>query len=130
MTIVLIILGSLAGLVFLYFIIKVLTKPKIKTFQTPKIKKAEKQAQQVQAEVKSVQGLSFEEKFIVPEEPVKLDYKDSLKNLPKDFPLAKKRTPKKKSLAEQINELSPELKALILDRGLARKDIDINSKKD
>ena len=37
---------------------------------------------------------------------------------------------KPKNLLEQIRELSPELKMLIFDRGLARKDYDFKSKKD
>ena len=49
------------------------------------------------------------------------DALESYKNYLKD---------KKKSIIDEIRNLSPELKVLLFDRGLARKDYDFNSKKD
>ena len=131
MKVVLIILGVIAGLIFLYFILKLLTKPKIKIaskVDNP-VKQTKKETQNV--EVKKVEGLNFEEKFIVEEEK-RVDL-SSLNNdfmsMKKPLPAVRSKKKTQKSLAEQISELSPELKLLILDKSLATKDIEIKSKK-
>lgn len=129
MTIAFIVIGSVIAIIFLYLIIKFLTKPKIKyTKNNTNIKNNTEKKEEKQAEVKSVEGLVFEEKFVYPEEPVRNNFNSGLRKIQKPLSRQIFRKEKKKSLAEQINELSPELKALLLDKGLARKDNDLNSK--
>ena len=128
MKIVIIILSVIVALVVLFFVIKAISKPKINykkgtTTQTKDTKNAS------QPEIKKVEGLVFEEKYNIPEEPVKVYPERNLRNLPSPFPKDFVSKKKKKTLAEQINELSPELKALILDKGLARKDIELKKSK-
>ena len=118
------------SLVVLFFIIKFATKPKINYKKSNNTTANSEKKANAKPEVKKVEGLVFEEKFVVPEEPVSSYSHSNLRNIQR-APYKTNRLNKKqsKSLAEQINELSPELKALILDKGLARKDVELKSKK-
>ena len=111
----------------------------IKKFTQPKFKKAKKYLEQ-QVKVEKVEkqeviekaspiGLNLNSVYTDEEESFYSQDDEEIN----DFDFEKFNPPKvekHKSLLEQIKQLSPELKMLIFDRGLARKDYDFKSKKD
>lgn len=133
--ILIIIAGALLGLFLLILTISKITKPKfkhVKKYLSPKTPevKAVKEEQKA-TPVSSPIGLNFDNVY------AEEDARDSLENDEEPdfsgFDFSKvnhKNQQQNKSILEQIRELSPELKMLIFDRGLARKDYDFKSKKD
>ena len=122
--IILLIIGSaLVVFVALILILKKVTTPKF-----PKRDYFEKKKTNENMQVS--QGLSFDDSYISenPEYAEQVvDEKDVLDSFDKYQKMFSPR--REKTLIEQINELSPEMKMLLLDRGLARKDFEIKSKK-
>ncbi len=129
--ILLIIVGCLLVLIGFFLLIKKATKPKFKDAKKyletqQQIEKIEEKKEQ---NVASPIGLNLNSVYNDEEESF---YSQDAEEI-SDFNFEKFNPPKKqepKSLLEQIRELSPELKMLIFDRGLARKDYDFKSKKD
>ena len=135
--ILLIILASVIGLFGFIFLLGRLTKSKFKNakkYLSPKvhIETAPVEEKKVEEVVASKIGLNFENQFSDDEQPYFEDENDQEQNFEgmnlDDYKINK--NTKTKSLLEQIRELSPELKMLIFDRGLARKEYDFKSKKD
>jgi len=130
--ILLIIVGGLLVLVCALLVIRKLTQPKFKKAkkyleQHAKIEKVEQQQEEVAKG--SPIGLNLDSVYADEEESLYSQDDEEINNF--DFEkFDPPKVEKKKSLLEQIRELSPELKMLIFDRGLARKDYDFKSKKD
>ena len=132
--IVLIVLASLVGLFLTIFIIGKIARPKFKFKHEKKHTnvKASKVEQPKPIITNSNIGLNLEGKIpyadYFDDEPKEID--EPKIDVDKESLKAYNDKTKNKSLAQQIRELSPELKVLLFDRGLARKDYDFNSKKD
>ncbi len=125
--------GALFGLFLIVLIFGKLTKPSYKKVQKYLVQKPVEEVKSVEISTKKMDtpiGLNLEGKFNIDDFDVEetQERKDDFGGL--DFSKLKKPVDKKKPLLEQIRELSPELKALVFDRGLARKDYEFMSKKD
>lgn len=127
----------IVGVVLAFFVIKKLTKPKFKKVEKYlKMAPVEqtKPAIKSEAKVETPVGLSLDAKFKTEEETYYNSQKEEEQEIPNisdafDFNKFSKGL-KKNNILEEIRGLSPELKALIFDRGLARKDYEFMSKKD
>jgi len=122
----------IVGIVLVFFLIKKLTKPrfkKVEKYLKPKSVEVKKEPVKSEMKIQEPIGLNFDAKFIADEDNYipKEDKEDSYE--PFDFG-RHTRMKKQKTILQQIRELSPELKALIFDRGLAKKDYEFMSKKD
>lgn len=132
--ILLICVGVIIALAFVIFVAGKLAKPRFKNVEKYLVKQEEKKenVEPQEAKVDVSIGLNLDGIFKTDEEVYYESNKEE-KNLiaeekPKMKSIQKKETGS--SLLEQIRNLSPELKALIFDRGLARKEYDFMSKKD
>lgn len=133
--ILLIIIASIIGLIILWKFLKLITKPKFKNnFKFEKNQEAEIKSVENNNSKPDVKGLSLDAHFDIndDEEVQETDEEvDRRRNMfakfNKDF---HSKSSNKKTLLDEINSLSPELKAMLFDRGLARKDYDFKSKKD
>lgn len=120
--IILIVIGSAIIFVTLIALLKKFTKPKF-TQNSYEYKKQNDDNQKFS-------GLSFSDSYIS-ENPEYVAEVQEDEEEPIDY--SKFKTPlgrsgRKKSLIQQINELSPEMKILLLDRVLARRDTELNLK--
>ena len=133
LTVVLIIVGVIIALALIVFVLGKLSRPKFKKAQKYLAKKPATTENVVakKVETDSAIGLNLDGVFNFEEEKYfeeNTNDEEVFDSKPK--PLTKAKPQATKTLLEQIRELSPELKALIFDRGLARKEYDFNSKLD
>ena len=129
-----IILIVIAGLVFLWFSIKLISKPKFN-----KIEREISSHVDSKLNTKKEIGLSFDDKFNKSENlysdiniPTKRKFAPIDTYREKEFEKIRAKInqqKKEKSLAQQIKELPPALQMLLFDRGLAKKEYDFKSKK-
>ncbi len=130
----LIVLIVVAVVAVIAIFVSQLSKPRFgKNAQKYLVKKeAPKEEIKTNAEVKpdSAIGLNLDEIFSANEENYFEENKQNDEERVKFRPMNKAKVQTGKSLLEQIKELSPELRALLFDRGLARKEYDFNSKQD
>lgn len=130
----LILLIVVAGIAVVGIFVKKLTGPRFnKNAHKYLVKKEEKNEEvHTNTEVKpdSAIGLNLEGIFSTDEEIYFEGNKQNEEERIKPRPMNKAKIDTGKTLLEQIKDLSPELKALLFDRGLARKEYDFNSKQD
>lgn len=121
--IVLIVVASVVVFVSVLLILKKVTMPKFPKTDVFIPKKTV-------GEPEVAQGLSFNDSYIkenpeyVEQVEEREEEEDPFQKYQNSF-----KPPREKTLLEQINELSPQMKILLLDKCLALKDSDINSKK-
>ena len=126
------------GVIGFFFLLTKLTRPKfkkVKKYLQQKPAQEEKKIVSVEQKVvSSPVGLNLDAKYKTDEELYYENQADKKASYNEqsdiDFSKLKRKNQNTKSILEQIQELSPELKALIFDRGLARKDYEFMSKKD
>ncbi len=134
-----VILLIVVGVIFVFFILTFLlhklTKPRFKNANkylnsqptVPQVKEIKQEEQKVSPVGLNLDGMfGDDERLYYEQDENKSDLDDFDFN---NFSF-KREKKEKKSLAEQIRELSPELKILLFDRGLARKEFEFKSKKD
>jgi hypothetical protein len=132
--IVLIVLCAIISLFVIWFLLSKILKPKFKYKVHKKTNKEKSAIDSIPVITNPKIGLNLdgsiagdklyeEETVSKVNDDIDKDALDAYKNY------LKSKTPKK-TILEEIRQLSPELKVLLFDRGLARKDYDFNSKKD
>ena len=131
---ILIVVAVIASIVFFIFVVGKLSKPRFnKSAHKYLVKKEvakEEVAKKEEEKTDSAIGLNLDGIFSTEEEIYFEENKPKEEVLSRPRPITKAKVETGKTLLEQIRELSPELKALLFDRGLARKEYDFNSKQD
>lgn len=134
--ILLVIVASIIGLIILWKFLKLITKPKFKyNNKLEKNQEAEIKPVENNNTKPDVKGLSLDARFDIKDDEEEIEETEEQaerrRNLFAKFDKDIHSKPSnKKTLLEEIRSLSPELKAMLFDRGLARKDYDFKSKKD
>lgn len=132
--ILLYIFAGILGLGCFIWVLGRLFRPKIKYKPSTMVQTPVKEEIKEEIE-KPMSGLSLDNKLSLDEDSVEESQEDEEpihfnENEYSNFRRRLAQKHNKKTLLEQIQELSPELKMLIFDKGLARKDFEIMSKKD
>lgn len=124
-----IIVGAFVFLVIFLATVKKLTMPKFPEIDYETYKNI-KHRETIQNKTDYEPKLSFSDKYIDENSENELEEKTDERPEKINFPRFRPNIePKKKTLLQQINELSPEMKMILLDKGLALKDFDLKSKK-